>query len=633
MDFAVWFIFLSPLLASPIALVAGMKKIRLAGIISSASIAISFILSGYVFLTIGSKTINQSYSWFANLSYGVYVDHLALVMVLMVSFVSLMIHLFATYYMKEDPKKHVYFAETALFTSAMLGVVLSSNLVIFFLFWEIVGLCSYLLIGFWYFKPNAASAAKKAFIVTRVGDMSLIIGLAIIYASLSATASDPLSIPYLIQNAPHVAAIMGSGKLAIATILILGGAVGKSAQFPLHVWIPDAMEGPTTVSALIHAATMVTAGVYLIARIYPLFTASAYYSLYAVAFVGAFTAIYAGTLAWVMNDIKRVLAYSTISQIGYMMAALGIIGIVGSAGIGPAGVSLAIYQLVVHAFFKALLFLSAGAILIALMDLRDLREMGGLWRRMPWTVTLLFIGAITLSGIPPAAGFFSKGAIVDASWAYYVSSGYNLANALPWVFLTFGEFFTAFYTFRMFSMVALGKPRSYLAEHSRDPPKYVLIPLMALAVLALSFGLFQTSFYRYLDASYAAFTEPLMEEILVYGLIAVGVLLGLFVGTANRWKKLDSTSNRAYRVLKKKYYLDKLFTNIIAVRGILPLSSAFSGFEDRYNSANETFGQDVTRMGSALRKLQTGIIENYFIVIVLVAALVFLVVEIIGGAI
>ncbi|EQD78301.1 proton-translocating NADH-quinone oxidoreductase, L subunit, partial [mine drainage metagenome] len=164
---------------------------------------------------------------------------------------------------------------------------------------------------------------------------------------------------------------MGSGKLAIATILILGGAIGKSAQFPLHVWIPDAMEGPTTVSALIHAATMVTAGVYLIARIYPLFTASAYYSLYAVAFIGAFTAIYAGTLAWVMNDIKRVLAYSTISQIGYMMAALGIIGIVGSAGIGQAGVSLAIYQLVVHAFFKALLFLSAGAILIALMDLRD----------------------------------------------------------------------------------------------------------------------------------------------------------------------------------------------------------------------------------------------------------------------
>jgi proton-translocating NADH-quinone oxidoreductase chain L len=627
MDFAVWFIFLSPLLASPIALVAGMRKIRLAGIISSASIAISFILSGYVYLTLGSSTINESYSWFANLSYGVYVDHLAVVMVLMVSFVSLMIHLFATYYMKEDPKKHVYFAETALFTSAMLGVILSSNLVILFLFWEIVGLCSYLLIGFWYFKPNAASAAKKAFIVTRVGDMSLIIGLAILYSSLSSTYADPLSIPTLISNAPAVAALIGPGKLALVTIFILGGAIGKSAQFPLHVWIPDAMEGPTTVSALIHAATMVTAGIYLIARIFPLFLNSASFSLYVVAFIGAFTAIYSGTLAWVMNDVKRVLAYSTISQIGYMMAALGIGGIIGSAG-----VSLAMYQLVVHAFFKALLFLSAGAILIALMDLRDLREMGGLWRRMPWTVSLMFIGAITLAGIPPAAGFFSKGAIVDASWSYYVSSGYNAAHILPWVFLAFGEFFTAFYTFRMFSMVALGKPRSYLAEHARDPPKYVLIPVMALAVLALSFGLFQTSFYKYLDPSYVAFSAPLLQEVLVYVLIAVGVILGIYVGTANRWKRLDTTGNRAYRVLKNKYYLDKLFTNLVAVRGILPLSAAFSGFEYRYNSANESTGHDVVRLGSALRKIQTGIIENYFIILVLIAAIVFLLVELIGGS-
>jgi proton-translocating NADH-quinone oxidoreductase chain L len=627
MDFAVWFIFLSPLLASPIALVAGMRKIRLAGIISSASIAISFILSGYVYLTLGSSTINESYSWFANLSYGVYVDHLAVVMVLMVSFVSLMIHLFATYYMKEDPKKHVYFAETALFTSAMLGVILSSNLVILFLFWEIVGLCSYLLIGFWYFKPNAASAAKKAFIVTRVGDMSLIIGLAILYSSLSSTYADPLSIPTLISNAPAVAALIGPGKLALVTIFILGGAIGKSAQFPLHVWIPDAMEGPTTVSALIHAATMVTAGIYLIARIFPLFLNSASFSLYVVAFIGAFTAIYSGTLAWVMNDVKRVLAYSTISQIGYMMAALGIGGIIGSAG-----VSLALYQLVVHAFFKALLFLSAGAILIALMDLRDLREMGGLWRRMPWTVSLMFIGAITLAGIPPAAGFFSKGAIVDASWSYYVSSGYNAAHILPWVFLAFGEFFTAFYTFRMFSMVALGKPRSYLAEHARDPPKYVLIPVMALAVLALSFGLFQTSFYKYLDPSYVAFSAPLLQEVLVYVLIAVGVILGIYVGTANRWKRLDTTGNRAYRVLKNKYYLDKLFTNLVAVRGILPLSAAFSGFEYRYNSANESTGHDVVRLGSALRKIQTGIIENYFIILVLIAAIVFLLVELIGGS-
>ena len=630
MYFAGWFIFLAPLIASPIALAAGRSRKVLAGAIASTSIAISLALSAYVYFTIGNGTIYQSYSWFANLRYGIYIDHLALVMVIMVSFVSLMIHLFATYYMGKDPNKHVYFAETALFTSGMLGLILASNLVILFLFWELVGLCSYLLIGFWYFKPNAASAAKKAFIVTRVGDMSLLIGLAILYTSLSGAlpGRDPLSIPYLIQNASAVATYIGSDKLALITILIFGGAVGKSAQFPLHVWIPDAMEGPTTVSALIHAATMVTAGVYLVARVFPLFEFSAYYSLYVVAIIGAFTAIYSGTLSWVMNDIKRVLAYSTISQIGYMMAAIGIAGIIGYSGV-PFG----IYQLVVHAFFKALLFLSAGAILIALLDLRDIRKMGGLWRRMPWAVTLMFIGAITLAGIPPTAAFFSKGEIVDASWNYYVLSGYKIQDIFPWIFLAFGEFFTAFYTFRMFSMVALGKSRSYLAEHAKDPPWWAILPLIPLAILALIFGIFQGDFYSYIYPGYTSFTAPLAEESLVYVLIAIGALLGIYVGTGDRWKYLDRSRSRAYHVIKEKYYIDKLFTNLIAVRAILPLSASFSGFEARYNTANEKAGTGISRFGSILRKIQSGVVENYFILMIIVAAIVFLIVEIIGGAI
>lgn len=612
------------MIGSPIALALGRKWKTAAGVVATVSIGISFLMSVLIYYS-GSAVISESYPWFINIRYGIYIDHLALTMALMVSFVSMMIHIFAIYYMGRDPNKHVYFAETALFTSGMLGLIVSSNLVLFFLFWELVGLCSYLLIGFWYFKPNAASAAKKAFITTRVGDMSFIAGLAVLYTSLSASYSNPLGISFLIQHSSAVVAAMGPTKLAIATILIFGGAAGKSAQFPLHGWIPDAMEGPTTVSALIHAATMVTAGVYLVARLFPLFTASASISLYTVAIIGSFTAIYSGTLAWVMNDIKRVLAYSTISQIGYMMAALGIGGIIGGAGI-----SLSIYQLVVHAFFKALLFLSAGAILIALFDLRDLRKMGGLWRRMPITVSLMFVGAITLSGIPPTAAFFSKGAIVDASWYYYAQSGYSFSHMIPWIFLAFGEFFTAFYTFRMFSMVALGKPRSYLAEHARDPPKWAIIPLLFLAVLSLTFGLFQNSFYSFVSGA-ASYSQPIMVDMFVYALIVIGVILGVTVGTTGAWKKLDRSKSRLYGVLRNKYYVDKLFTNLLAVRAILPMSSAFSGFEYRYNAGNEAVGRSVTDFGSFLRRLQTGVLENYFVVIVVVAAVVFLFVELIGG--
>ncbi len=628
MYFAGWFIFLSPLLAAPITLIFGKRRSWLSGAISSSSIAISLALSAYVYYTLGSGTVNQSYLWFYNIYYGIYIDHLAITMALMVSFVSLMIHIFATYYMGHDPKKHVYFAETAMFTSGMLGLILASNLAILFLFWELVGLCSYLLVGFWYFKPNAASAAKKAFIVTRVGDMSLIIGLAVLYSSLSSLYGNPLSIPDLTANATAIANAMGPAKLAFASVLILGGAIAKSSQFPLHVWIPDAMEGPTTVSALIHAATMVTAGVYLVARVFPLFLASTSVALYSVAIVGAFTALYAGTLAWTMNDIKRVLAYSTISQIGYMMAALGIGGIL---SIGSGAISLSIYQLVVHAFFKALLFLTAGAILVALMDLRDLRRMGGLWRRMPWTVSLMFIGAITLGGIPPTAAFFSKGAIVDASWLYFSSSGYTVSHFLPWLFLATGEFFTAFYTFRMFSMVALGKPRSDLAVHARDPPKWALLPLIPLAILALSFGIFQGNFYTYLESGFVAPVAPSLQQMIVYALIAAGVLIGVLVGTGNRWKKLDETKNAVYRTVKYKYYLDKLFTNIIAVRMVLPLSAGISGFEYKYNRANEVAGSGVSRLGSLFRRLQSGVVENYFVVMILLAALIFVIVEILGG--
>ena len=313
-----WFIFLVPIIFAPVSAFAGWRRKVYGGIVASLAIAVSFILAVLVYFNISNTRvpIYQSFNWFGNIDAGIYIDHLAIIMALMVSFVSLMIHLFALYYMKDDPRQNIYFGETALFTGGMLGLILSSNLLEFFLFWELVGLCSYLLVGFWFFKPNAASAAKKAFIVTRVGDLLFIIGLAILYSLLtSINVSSPLSIPYLISNAPAIAKEIGAQNLTIIGLLFLGGAAGKSAQFPLHVWIPDAMEGPTTVSALIHAATMVTAGVYLIARVLPLYSNATYIAPDAVLFVGAFTAMFAGTLGIVMNDLKRILAYSTISQI------------------------------------------------------------------------------------------------------------------------------------------------------------------------------------------------------------------------------------------------------------------------------------------------------------------------------
>ncbi len=622
-----WFIFLSPFSAFILILLFGRMNKHLPGIISSASILVSFIIAAQLYLTLGSGTIYQSYNWFFSIRYGVYIDHLSVAMALMVSFVSLMIHLFATYYMGKDPNKSIYFAETALFTAGMLGLVVASNLVFFFLFWELVGVCSYLLIGFWYFKPNAAAAAKKAFIVTRVGDMLFLVGLALLYTFLAPITTNPLSIPYLLNSntISTVYPAVGSFKMALVAVLLLGGAIGKSSQFPLHVWIPDAMEGPTTVSALIHAATMVTAGVYLVARVYPLFLDTSSFAIYAVLIIGSFTAIYAGTLGIVVNDVKRVLAYSTISQLGYMMTALGLGQVV-----GVSAISYSIYQLMVHAFFKATLFMSAGAILLALMDLRNLKDMGGLWRRMPFAVTLMFIGSLTLSGIPPTAGFFSKGEIVSGAYAYFTHYG-TFAALLPYLFVLFGEFFTALYTFRMFFLVAIGKPRSFLAEHAKDAPVWALLPVAALAVLSLVFGIFQGGFYSYFTPGYFRPDVPLVYDYLplVFALLGIGVAY-LFFGT-DRWKTMKLEKNPVYRVVKNKYYLDFLFTNVIAERVIYPVSSAFGRFEKGYNKSNESFGSGVIRLGTFFRKLQSGVLENYFVFLVISVAVILIIVELLGG--
>ncbi len=624
-----WFIFLSPLIGFVLSYGIGRKRRNLAGIIASLSILGSLLASLVTFTQVQSSgTIYNHFQWFYNINAGIYIDHLSLVMAIMVSFVSLMIHLFALYYMKDDPNRHIYFAETALFTAGMLGLVVASNLVLFFLFWELVGLCSYLLIGFWFFKPNAASAAKKAFIVTRVGDLLFLVGMALLYESLTGFTglgtNSPLSIPFLITNASAIAAYVGKGTLGIVAVLFLAGAAGKSSQFPLHVWIPDAMEGPTTVSALIHAATMVTAGVYLVARVFNLFYFSADFALYSVVILGSFTAIFAGIVGLFVNDIKRILAYSTISQIGYMLAAIGLGGL-----FGYTGVSYGMFHLVVHAVFKALLFMSAGAILIALMDLRDTRLMGGLWKRMPLTITLLFIGSLALVAFPLTSGYFSKDTIIDASWVYYAHYG-TLGSFLPWLFLSLGALMTTLYTFRMFFRVALGKPRSYLAEHSKDPSIFALIPLFVLAFGSLTMGLIQTPFYNYIYSGSSLPVAPFDIRMVPLAFLATGIVVTYAIYGTELWKKLDFSRNPLYKVGKNKFYLDYLFTNILAERVIVSMAAGFTLFENRYNRSVDEVGSDALKLGDIFRKIQNGVVENYFIILIMGISLIFIIVELAG---
>jgi len=507
-----------PVLAFVLTLAFGKKLPSGGGYIPILAIAISCIISILAFLQIHSTDIpipiEVSAHWFSVLNVGIFIDPLASVMLLMVSFVSLLIHIYAIGYMAHDPGKPRYFAETALFTAAMLGVVLADNILQFFISWELVGLCSYLLIGFWFRKPTAAAAGKKAFLTTRVGDVLFLAGIVILYSSMRDVFLErfPAGIPdgtYLLQfstifeNISHI----DPTHLTIITLLFFGGAVGKSGQFPLHVWLPDAMEGPTTVSALIHAATMVTAGVYLVARTFPMFIASPAVelagitipaTLTVVAYIGGFTALFASTMGLVMNDLKRVLAFSTISQLGYMMLALGMGSVIGAAAVG-----FAMFHLINHAFFKACLFLCAGSVIHS-TGTNDLREMGGLMSKMKITgITMLFASlALAGIGIPfinkivgfpvGTSGFVSKDAIIlDATYVF----SHMTHDWIPFAFGILAALLTAIYTFRLWFMAFTGKPRQ--ERHPHESPATMTGVLSILAIFALVFGML--TFHPFLD--------------------------------------------------------------------------------------------------------------------------------------
>lgn len=495
-----------PVLAFVLCLFFGWHLPRGGGFITVLATFAGLVLSLGIFTEIyPDKIVHQSMPWFANFNVGILIDPLALVMLLMVTFVVTLIHTYANGYMNGDPGAARYFAEAALFTASMLGLIYADNLLQLFIFWELVGLCSYLLIGFWYRKPSAAAAAKKAFLTTRVGDVFFLAGIVLLYNNL---ASLPIVLKpgeYLLQFPviyAHIADIPPA-QLTLIAIGILGGAVGKSGQFPLHVWLPDAMEGPTTVSAMIHAATMVTAGVYLVARMFPLFYAAPH-GLTAVAAVGAFTAFFAATMGLTSFDIKRVLAFSTVSQLGFMMAGLGV-----GAAVGAMAVGVSIFHLIGHSFFKALLFLCAGSVIHA-VNTNDLREMGGVGKYMKWTMYTMLIGSLSLAGFPLFTGFFSKDEIIVIAYEYGV-----MINFLPYIFLVLAATLTAIYTFRMWFSVFTGKERSDYGKH--ESPWIMLGPLVILAVFAFGFGIAsQGSFYEYLDSNFEHYGVD-FEELAVIG--------------------------------------------------------------------------------------------------------------------
>ncbi|MCL7474706.1 MAG: NADH-quinone oxidoreductase subunit L [Methanosarcinales archaeon] len=658
-----------PVLAFVLTLAFGKKMPHGGGHIPIVAIALSFIISVLIFLQIYPEhgTVEQSAHWFSVLNVGIFIDPLAIVMLMMVTFVSLLIHIYALGYMSHDPGQTRYFAETALFTAAMLGVILADNILQFFIAWELVGLCSYLLIGFWFRKPSAAAAAKKAFLTTRVGDVLFLAGIVILYFNMYTHVLPEIGghgTVYLLQFKTifeHLT-LIPTDQLTIITLLFFGGAVGKSGQFPLHVWLPDAMEGPTTVSALIHAATMVTAGVYLVARTFPMFIAAPE-SLIIVALIGGFTALFASTMGLVMNDIKRVLAFSTISQLGYMMMGLGVGAIIGAEAVG-----FAMFHLINHAFFKACLFLCAGSVIHA-VGTNDLREMGGLYGKMKITAITMLISSLALAGIGipvsigaiklGTSGFISKDAIIlEGAYSYLHFGG--AYGSLIFFFGVAAALLTSIYTFRLWFMAFTGKPRQ--ERHAHESPSTMTVPLMILAALALVFGALTFSpFIHYLETTYeneffeeidpSGYIHGLAErggyhipenpivhltlahDTLIMMLPVIAGLLGLAISWAIYHKRMFSVAsignmrNPLYRILAKRYYQHEIFIELISLKftyGVLALTGEFS---DRKIVDGIIDGISSFIIGGAevLKKIQTGVVQNYATATILGVALLALV--------
>jgi len=618
----IWLVVLFPLLGVIINGLAGIKLPRkLIGAIGSLAILGSFITASLIFKDLIGQGVERAsevvlFTWIGcgsiQVNVGFLVDPLSLVMMLTVSGVSFIIHLYSIGYMAEDEGFRRYFTYLNLFVFFMLILVSANSFLLMFVGWEGVGLCSYLLIGFWYQRKAPADAGKKAFVVNRVGDYGFILAMLLIFVTFKT-----LDFTTVFAAAPQV---LEHGGLAVTlmTLLLFVGACGKSAQIPLYVWLPDAMEGPTPVSALIHAATMVTAGVYMVARCAALYV-MAPVSMEVVAVVGCVTAIYAASIGLMQNDIKRVLAYSTISQLGYMFLACG----VGAFGAG-------IFHLVTHAFFKALLFLGAGSVMHGMAGELDMRKMGALKSKMPWTYRTFLIGTLALAGIFPFAGFFSKDEIL---WEALQQ------NSVLWAGGAIGAFMTAFYMFRAVFMTFHGESRVDGHVHVHESPSIMVIPLCVLAVLSLVGGWIGlplieggNKIREFLSpvlatAGHAAAAEhgshqaglEITMMMVSMGIAIAGILLAWIMYLKNPAlpEKLASRFSGLYQLIYNKYFVDEAYDAVI----VEPIKNGslflWRIFDNRVIDGAVNGAADLVQWASRnVRKLETGLVQEYALGIV-----------------
>ena len=691
----VWLLPLTPLLAFAVIVLWTNRNRLLSTWVAWIGIGLAWILGWIImFLTwqdIGQLTPPEGayrvdlYSiptGSTELQLGFQVDTLTSLMLFMVPFVCLMIFIYSKGYMnygadQVDPRYSRFFAYISLFACGMIGLVVSDNLVTLFIFWEIMGLCSYLLIGFWFDKsyadPNRITpkqAGLKAFLTTRIGDVIMLAGMLLLYTQTGTMTFQEIFSEEMLHQLATTYAFGNVSWATLCAILIFGGAVGKSAQFPLHVWLPDAMEGPTPVSALIHAATMVSAGVYLVARTFPLFVAvEGGAQLYVVSFIGAFTALFASTIAVAQNDIKRVLAYSTISQLGYMIAALGI-----------GAYTAAVFHLIAHAFFKALLFLGSGSVIHGVehghhhahhpstgeghggeeeFDANDMLNMGGLLRRMPVTGWTFIIGALALTGIFPWAGFWSKDEILAEAWQGFTHGGlFGLAanwNFVIWLLLTIAVLLTAFYTGRQVFLTFAGKPRTAAAKHAPESVRSMVWPLVILAFFSTFLGLlglpWANQFYTFVGEEAVMAGQPLLHgefNLLIAGIATAVTVSGWLVAWLLYGRKpltvpvdpLAKALGPVHTLLKNKYYFDELYMYI--VNGTISLAKAFATFDRKVvdgvvnvvgrfgrwlsswltsaidnpivDGAVNGVGWITAQAGEFMRATQTGKVQNYLLV-------------------
>jgi NADH-quinone oxidoreductase subunit L len=609
-----WLLPAIPLAAFVVLLLVGAYLPRRGDWLSIAAIGSVFVLFFFILVDLldvveveGALPVRSGWDWIEyagfNLRLGFMVDQITIVMLVVVSFVSLMVQVYSVGYMKGDPHYGWYFTAMSLFVAAMLALVVADNFLLLYIAWEGVGFCSYLLIGFWNERRSAAEAAKKAFITTRIGDVGLLIGIIMLWR-----ATGTFDMLEIFEAAE--AGVMSEAYLTTAIILIFAGAVGKSAQFPLHVWLPDAMEGPTPVSALIHAATMVVAGVYLVARTLPLFEAAHPAALNLVTALGLTTVLMSATMGLVMTDVKRVVAYSTINSLGLMMLALG-----------SGAMAAAMFYLFVHGFFKALLFLSSGSILHA-TERADVRELGGLWRKMPITGAVFALGALAMAGIPPLSGFWAKDEILVSASEHQ--------NFVVFGLVALSVVLTGLYMMRLVILTFAGEPRDREAhEHAHDAPPVMTVPLILLAGLTLVTGFvafdqvgeilgFPGGIGEFLEGHHFEFHADVAAVSIIGAFVGVLGAFYFWWSEARPAKAAGARFPQVYAALKNKFYMDDFYQTIID-RVVLALGG-FIAWWDR-NVVNDT-GVDgsaalTVYSGFRMKFFQTGKLPNYALAIIL----------------